>query len=105
MSFIPYRKVRKSSKLFELKRAFTTSAPVKNIKQFCADLAKRNLISTSHPPNLSSDNFKIVSTLPDVVYAGFDPTAESLHIGHLLILTNLFRAALHGCHAIALIGE
>uniref|UniRef100_A0AAF5PIN6 Tyrosine--tRNA ligase n=1 Tax=Wuchereria bancrofti TaxID=6293 RepID=A0AAF5PIN6_WUCBA len=90
---------------FELKRAFTTSAPVKNIKQFCADLAKRNLISTSHPPNLSSDNFKIVSTLPDVVYAGFDPTAESLHIGHLLILTNLFRAALHGCHAIALIGE
>uniref|UniRef100_A0A1I8EA22 tyrosine--tRNA ligase n=2 Tax=Wuchereria bancrofti TaxID=6293 RepID=A0A1I8EA22_WUCBA len=79
--------------------------PVKNIKQFCADLAKRNLISTSHPPNLSSDNFKIVSTLPDVVYAGFDPTAESLHIGHLLILTNLFRAALHGCHAIALIGE
>ncbi|EJW88350.1 tyrosyl-tRNA synthetase [Wuchereria bancrofti] len=90
---------------FELKRAFTTSAPVKNIKQFCADLAKRNLISTSHPPNLSSDNFKIVSTLPDVVYAGFDPTAESLHIGHLLILTNLLRAALHGCHAIALIGE
>ncbi|KAK6111174.1 tRNA synthetases class I (W and Y) family protein [Brugia pahangi] len=89
---------------FELKRAFTTSAPVKNIKQFCADLAKRNLISTSHPPNLSSDDFKIVSTLPDVIYAGFDPTAESLHIGHLLILTNLFRAALHRCHAIALIG-
>ncbi|EFO24253.2 tyrosyl-tRNA synthetase [Loa loa] len=89
---------------FELKRAFTTSSPAKNIKQFCVDLTKRNLISTSHPSNLSSDDFKVVSTLPDVVYAGFDPTAESLHIGHLLVITNLFRATLHGCHAIALIG-
>lgn len=39
------------------------------------------------------------------IVAGFDPTASSLHIGHLLILTNLFRATLHGCHAIALIGR
>lgn len=38
------------------------------------------------------------------IISGFDPTAESLHIGHLLVLTNLFRATLHGCHAIALIG-
>ncbi|VDK64630.1 unnamed protein product [Onchocerca ochengi] len=86
------------------RRAFTTSLSAKNIKQFCIDLAKRNLISSSHPSNLSSDDFKAVSTLPNVVYAGFDPTADSLHIGHLLVLTNLFRATLHGCHAIALIG-
>ncbi|VDO24469.1 unnamed protein product [Onchocerca flexuosa] len=89
---------------FEFRRAFTTSLPAKNIKQFCIDLAKRNLISSSHPSDLSSDDFKAVSTLPSVVYAGFDPTADSLHIGHLLVLTNLFRAILHGCHAIALIG-
>ncbi|VBB30640.1 unnamed protein product [Acanthocheilonema viteae] len=89
---------------FKLRRTFTTSSPAKDIKQFCVDLAKRNLISTSHPSNLSSDDFKSVSTLPNVVYAGFDPTAESLHIGHLLVLTNLFRATLHGCHAVALIG-
>ncbi|CAG9532626.1 unnamed protein product [Cercopithifilaria johnstoni] len=89
---------------FKLRRTFTTSSTAKNIKHFCVDLAKRNLISTSHPSNLSGDDFKLVSTLPNVVYAGFDPTAESLHIGHLLVLTNLFRATLHGCHAIALIG-
>uniref|UniRef100_A0A915PTL9 Tyrosine--tRNA ligase n=1 Tax=Setaria digitata TaxID=48799 RepID=A0A915PTL9_9BILA len=89
---------------FELKRVFTTSSPSRNIKQFCIDLAKRNLISASHPSSLSNNDFKTLSTLPDVVYAGFDPTAESLHIGHLLILTNLFRATSHGCKAIALIG-
>uniref|UniRef100_A0A158Q885 Tyrosine--tRNA ligase n=1 Tax=Elaeophora elaphi TaxID=1147741 RepID=A0A158Q885_9BILA len=89
---------------FKLRRAFTTSSSARNIKQFCVDLAKRNLISTSHPSDVFSDDFKAVSTLPNVVYAGFDPTAESLHIGHLLILTNLFRATLHGCRAIALIG-
>uniref|UniRef100_A0A8R1TU96 Tyrosine--tRNA ligase n=1 Tax=Onchocerca volvulus TaxID=6282 RepID=A0A8R1TU96_ONCVO len=92
------------NEVLKCRRAFTTSLSAKNIKQFCIDLAKRNLISSSHPSNLSSDDFKAVSTLPNVVYAGFDPTADSLHIGHLLVLTNLFRATLHGCHAIALIG-
>ncbi|VDN03947.1 unnamed protein product [Thelazia callipaeda] len=89
---------------FELKRKFSTSPKVGNITQFYLDLMKRGLVSASHPPKLS-DNFDVLKTLPDVVYAGFDPTAESLHIGHLLILTNLFRSTLYGCHAIALIGR
>ncbi len=38
------------------------------------------------------------------LYAGFDPTASSLHVGHLLPALTLARAARFGHHPIALIG-
>lgn len=39
-----------------------------------------------------------------VLYSGFDPTADSLHIGHLLPILVLRRFQLAGHHAIALVG-
>lgn len=45
------------------------------------------------------------SKIPSVLYAGFDPTSDSLHIGNLLILTSLIRASIFGCNSIAVIGE
>src|SRR5437899_4796507 len=41
---------------------------------------------------------------PLVVYAGFDPTADSLHIGNLVPLLGLRRFQLYGHHPIALAG-
>jgi tyrosyl-tRNA synthetase len=38
------------------------------------------------------------------IYTGFDPTADSLHIGHLIPLMGLARAQRAGHHPIALIG-
>src|SRR5690625_4393568 len=38
------------------------------------------------------------------LYCGFDPTADSLHIGHLVPLTMLKRFQLAGHNVIALIG-
>jgi tyrosyl-tRNA synthetase len=38
------------------------------------------------------------------LYSGFDPTADSLHIGHLLPVLTLKRFQLHGHHPIALVG-
>ncbi|QEH62229.1 tyrosyl-tRNA synthetase [Spiroplasma chinense] len=38
------------------------------------------------------------------VYCGFDPTADSLHIGHLIQLINLKRFGEHGFSPIAIIG-
>ena len=38
------------------------------------------------------------------VYAGFDPTADSLHVGHLVALMNLRRFQLAGHRPIALVG-
>lgn len=45
-----------------------------------------------------------LSALPNVLYAGFDPTADSLHVGNLLIVTSLLRSSYFGCKPIALIG-
>ena len=38
------------------------------------------------------------------IYAGFDPTADSLHVGHLVAIILLRRVALAGHEPIALIG-
>src|SRR5687768_17184131 len=41
---------------------------------------------------------------PRVVYAGFDPTAPSLHVGSLLPIMGLVHAQRHGHHPIPLVG-
>ena len=38
------------------------------------------------------------------VYLGIDPTARSLHVGHLLPLMTLFWFYVHGFHAVSLVG-
>src|SRR3954470_4855994 len=47
---------------------------------------------------------KRLSSGPITVYAGFDPTADSLHIGSLVPLLGLRRFQLLGHHPIALAG-
>ena len=37
-------------------------------------------------------------------YVGIDPTASSLHVGHLLPLMVLFWLYIHGYHAVSLVG-
>lgn len=64
------------------------------------DLERRGLIAqSSHPDELTS-------TLGEsqVVYCGFDPTAGSLHIGHLVPLLMLKRFQDAGHQGVALIG-
>lgn len=39
------------------------------------------------------------------VYAGFDPTAPSLHVGNLLVLISLLHLLHHGHRVIVLIGD
>lgn len=41
---------------------------------------------------------------PQHIYAGFDPTADSLHVGNLLIIMGLLHCQRAGHHPIALIG-
>lgn len=47
---------------------------------------------------------KRTETGPAVLYCGFDPTADSLHVGHLVPLLALRRFQLAGHHPIALAG-
>ncbi|KAG8512271.1 Tyrosine--tRNA ligase, mitochondrial [Galemys pyrenaicus] len=41
---------------------------------------------------------------PQTIYCGFDPTADSLHVGHLLALQGLFHFQRAGHNVIALVG-
>ncbi len=63
---------------------------------------RRNILAQeSHPAELRTE----LAKGPITLYAGFDPTAPSLHVGHLLPLMGLIRFAREGHHAIALLGD
>ena len=66
-----------------------------------AELSWRGLINqTTDDENLS----KFLSEKPRTVYVGFDPTADSLHVGHLVALMVLRRFQKAGHRPIALVG-
>ncbi|RVE44461.1 hypothetical protein evm_010865 [Chilo suppressalis] len=56
------------------------------------------------PNNAAHEIIDIVCKSPQCVYAGFDPTAESLHVGNLLVIINLLHWQRGGHNVIALIG-
>ncbi|MEN0039549.1 MAG: tyrosine--tRNA ligase [Cellvibrio sp.] len=67
---------------------------------FFDELDQRGLIAQSTNPALLREFL----AQPQTVYCGFDPTAGSLHIGHLVPLLMLKRFADAGHNSIALIG-
>lgn len=71
-----------------------------NSQQLFDDLQQRGLIAQSTPLEALVERF----ATPQVLYCGFDPTAGSLHIGHLVPLLMLKRFQNAGHQAIALIG-
>ena len=66
-----------------------------------SDFQARGLI---HQSTDSSQLREWLSTPGRRVYAGFDPTADSLHVGHLVALVLLRRVAHAGHEPVALIG-
>lgn len=60
-----------------------------------------NLHDISHKDELSN----LLEKEPSAFYCGFDPTADSLHVGSLLPLTTIKRFISHGHRAIILIGS
>ena len=66
-----------------------------------AELSWRGLINqTTDDANLP----KLLAEKPRTVYAGFDPTADSLHVGHLMALMILRRFQQAGHRPIAVVG-
>ncbi|MPZ95965.1 MAG: tyrosine--tRNA ligase [Propionibacteriales bacterium] len=65
------------------------------------DLERRGLIANSTDP----DALRAEATAgPITAYVGFDPTAPSLHMGHLLQLITLRRLQVAGHHPLGLVG-
>lgn len=64
------------------------------------ELTERGLVAQNSDPAALADHL----TTPRTVYCGFDPTAGSLHIGHLVPLLMLRRFQLAGHTPVALVG-
>uniref|UniRef100_A0A8D0CF34 Tyrosine--tRNA ligase n=1 Tax=Salvator merianae TaxID=96440 RepID=A0A8D0CF34_SALMN len=76
-------------------------------KGFLAALSERGLIQDIFPPEPAEE--QLLDLLepgrpPVTVYCGFDPTADSLHVGHLLAVMGLLHFQRAGHHVIALVG-
>ncbi len=65
-----------------------------------AELTWRGLVHQTTDPNLGS----WLREKPRTLYAGFDPTADSLHVGHLVALMTLRRFQQAGHRPIAVLG-
>src|SRR2546421_4849217 len=67
---------------------------------FVEELTWRGLVQQSTDPELAAK----MRAEPFTLYIGFDPTADSLHVGSLLPLLTLMRAQRAGHKPIALVG-
>ena len=65
------------------------------------DLAWRGLIAQSTDQGALAEHFRTESR---TLYSGFDPTAPSLHVGHLLQVLTLRRFQEAGHRPLALVG-
>ncbi|XP_066490544.1 tyrosine--tRNA ligase, mitochondrial [Tiliqua scincoides] len=68
---------------------------------------ERGLFQEVFPPQAAEEQLPALlapGRPPLTVYCGFDPTADSLHVGHLLAVAALLRFQRAGHHVIALVG-
>ena len=71
-----------------------------NKPDFYADLEARGLVHQVTSP----EAIELLRTSPVTAYIGFDPTADSLHVGSLLPVLALIRLQRAGHHPIAVVG-
>nr|CAH7743312.1 unnamed protein product [Callosobruchus chinensis] len=67
-------------------------------------LKQRGMFQDIFPDSAANVVTDLLSSSPQSVYGGFDPTADSLHVGNLLVLVNLLHWQRGGHQPIALIG-
>ncbi|KAL5276995.1 YARS2 family protein [Megaselia abdita] len=86
--------------LITLRRFYSKKAATKNV----LDLKDRGFFQDIFPDNAGPQIKSLFESSPQTVYAGFDPTADSLHIGNLLVIMGLLHCQRSGHKPIALIG-
>lgn len=68
------------------------------------ELDNRGILQEIHPDD-SSELVQLLKSNNQTVYAGFDPTADSLHIGNLLVIIALLHWQKAGHNIIAVVGD
>ncbi|KAM8890672.1 tyrosine--tRNA ligase, mitochondrial [Spinachia spinachia] len=68
-------------------------------------LNKRGVLKESFPQDAAQDELpRLLQSGAQTVYCGFDPTADSLHVGNLLALVGLLHFRGAGHHVLAVVG-
>lgn len=68
-------------------------------------LNKRGVLKESFPESAAQDQLpQLLQAGSQTLYCGFDPTADSLHVGHLLALIALLHFRNAGHHILAVVG-
>ncbi|KAI3371121.1 hypothetical protein L3Q82_023752, partial [Scortum barcoo] len=68
-------------------------------------LHKRGILKDSFPEDAAQDRLpRLLGSGAQTVYCGFDPTADSLHVGNLLAIIGLLHFRSAGHHVIAVLG-
>jgi len=67
-------------------------------------LKDRGVFSDLFPVTSADTAIDVLNGSPQTVYAGFDPTADSLHVGNLAVIVNLLQWQRNGHHVVGLIG-
>ncbi|XP_026167564.1 tyrosine--tRNA ligase, mitochondrial [Mastacembelus armatus] len=68
-------------------------------------LNKRGILKDSFPQNAAQDELpRLLQSGAQTVYCGFDPTADSLHVGNLLAVIGLLHFRSAGHHVLAMLG-
>ena len=65
---------------------------------------RHGMISNMYPREQGHEIAAFLEKESRQIYAGFDPTAQSLHVGNLLVIMGLLHAQRAGHKSIALIG-
>ncbi|XP_008299018.1 tyrosine--tRNA ligase, mitochondrial [Stegastes partitus] len=99
-----------SSSLFRRTRPFLTlksklhrSSPAHS--GLLLSLNKRGILKESFPADAAQDQLpRLLQSAAQTVYCGFDPTADSLHVGNLLAIIGLLHFRSAGHHVLAVLG-
>ncbi|KAK3930413.1 Tyrosine--tRNA ligase, mitochondrial [Frankliniella fusca] len=78
-------------------RRWNSSSP-----QSVLNLHERGMFKDIFPGQAATEIDTLLKSSSQCVYAGFDPTADSLHVGNLLVLVNLLHWQARGHQVIAL---
>ncbi|XP_004533800.1 tyrosine--tRNA ligase, mitochondrial [Ceratitis capitata] len=94
--------IRRQTLLFtQIQRVLTKrSITYKNLLA----LKGRGFFQDIFPDNANEQMKTLFKSGPQTIYAGFDPTADSLHVGNLLVIMGLIHCQRAGHNPIALVG-
>ncbi|XP_044050318.1 tyrosine--tRNA ligase, mitochondrial isoform X1 [Siniperca chuatsi] len=94
---------RRTGLCLTLRSKFHISSTAHNGLLF--SLNKRGILKDSFPEDAAQDQLpRLLQSGPQTVYCGFDPTADSLHVGNLLAIIGLLHFRNAGHHVLAVLG-